>query len=407
MDSTSAEHQLSVADALSIVDRALKEGDLEVAATLCHRVLEVEPDSPFVLNLWGTICAQGGNIQAAIEATQRALSIDPNFTAALSNLGNMYFLSRNFEPAEQCYRRAIELAPDKPQAYSNLGHLLFRQNRYDEALKCYEMAVSISPDFIHLYERLGVLVTKTYGPNEGAELFKDWLRREPNNPIAEHMLSVCEAHMGQSARPRCDPEYIKATFDRFAPSFDKVLTGLNYQVPHIIADKLRQILGADNSSLDILDAGCGTGLCAEFLRPYARHLLGVDLSPGMLSKAKDRQLYDGLIESDLVDFLDNSSAQFDLVVSADTLLYFGDLALVFKAAYQSLRPCGQFVFTLEACMNSQAEWELTSSGRYSHARSYLERELQLSTWKSVSFESVSLRSEHGQPVSGWLVCCMK
>jgi SAM-dependent methyltransferase len=36
----------------------------------------------------------------------------------------------------------------------------------------------------------------------------------------------------------------------------------------------------------VLDAGCGTGLCGPLLRPLARRLVGVDLSPAMVGAAR-------------------------------------------------------------------------------------------------------------------------
>ena len=48
--------------------------------------------------------------------------------------------------------------------------------------------------------------------------------------------------------------------------------------------------------LDVLDAGCGTGLCGPLVAPYARRLAGVDLSEGMLAHAKEKNVYDELIE---------------------------------------------------------------------------------------------------------------
>ena len=42
-------------------------------------------------------------------------------------------------------------------------------------------------------------------------------------------------------------------------------------------------------SLDVLDAGCGTGLCGPLVAPYARRLVGVDLSERMLARAGDAE----------------------------------------------------------------------------------------------------------------------
>ena len=110
---------------------------------------------------------------------------------------------------------------------------------------------------------------------------------------------------------------------------------------------LAEILGPPQCALDVLDAGCGTGLCAPLLKPYARSLAGVDLSGGMLAKALSRAIYDQLVESEISRLLDERAAQFDVIASADTLCYFGDLASVVQAARTALRPQGWLAFTLE------------------------------------------------------------
>ena len=56
-------------------------------------------------------------------------------------------------------------------------------------------------------------------------------------------------------------------------------------------------------SLDVLDAGCGTGLCGPLIAPYARRLVGVDLSERMLDQARARNVYDELVRRELTAYL--------------------------------------------------------------------------------------------------------
>ena len=152
----------------------------------------------------------------------------------------------------------------------------------------------------------------------------------------------------------------------------------------------------------MLDAGCGTGLCGPLLAPYARRLIGVDLSEGMLALAKEKHVYDVLIKDELTDHMRAHPAAFDVIVSADTLVYFGDLESVVGAAASALRPSGLFVFTLEHAVGAAADidWRLELHGRYSHARSYVERVLAafgLQPW----IVPAELRMESGTPVADW------
>jgi uncharacterized protein YecT (DUF1311 family) len=88
-------------------------------------------------------------------------------------------------------------------------------------------------------------------------------------------------------------------------------------------------------------------------------------------------------------------------VSADTLVYFGDLTEVCAAAYTALRDDGWFAFSLEAA--SGEGFELSTSGRYRHARAYVENILRTAGFATVELHADSLRKEVGQPVASWVV----
>ena len=106
---------------------------------------------------------------------------------------------------------------------------------------------------------------------------------------------------------------------------------------------------------DVLDAGCGTGLCGPLLAPYARRLVGVDLSTGMLKQAEAKNVYDQLYKVELTAYLRDCPGEFDVIVSADTLVYFGPLESVARAAAGALRPGGRLIFTVEALLDGRPD----------------------------------------------------
>lgn len=197
-------------------------------------------------------------------------------------------------------------------------------------------------------------------------------------------------------------------FDRFAESFDEqLLTNLEYRAPQILADALIDRLGAPEAALDILDAGCGTGLCGPLIRPHARRLVGVDLSGGMIGKAASRGGYDELVVAELTAYLQTHPETWDVVLSADTMIYFGDLQAVLSAAFAALRPGGWLAFTVEALDGDGPLVSLTSSGRFRHTRRHVEQVIHASGFGDATIATAVLRRELGEPVAGLVVLARK
>lgn len=206
------------------------------------------------------------------------------------------------------------------------------------------------------------------------------------------------------------PAFVETLFDQYADHFDDHLVGaLDYAVPEMIAQAARQYYMPQNP-VRILDLGCGTGLAGEHLKPLASYLEGIDLSTRMLDQARQKDLYDKLEQGELVDYLKQSAAPFDLIIAADVLSYFGALESVFEAAAPRLNPGGHFIFSVQALPNpppdpAQTNYHLGSARRFSHAKAYITRAIEASGLEPASIKHVTLRKDEGEDVSGYLVVC--
>ncbi len=87
----------------------------------------------------------------------------------------------------------------------------------------------------------------------------------------------------------------------------------------------------------VLEVGCGTGLLLRRLAPMAREAVGVDLSPGMLAKARARGLT--VVEGD-ARALPFPEGRFDVAVSFKTLPHVPDLAGSLRELARVVRPGG-------------------------------------------------------------------
>ena len=240
---------------------------------------------------------------------------------------------------------------------------------------------------------------------QAVKIFEEWLAEDPADPIPQHMLAACT---GRDVPPRASDGFVAGIFDSFAASFESKLASLAYRAPALVVAMLEDSGLQPSKSLDVLDAGCGTGLCGPMLAPYARQLSGVDLSAGMLARAKEKNVYDELVQGELTQHLRGRREAFDVIVSADTLVYFGALEEVVAAAAGALRPQGLLIFTLEdaGSLDAPLGYRLELHGRYSHSREYVER-LLAGAGLACEIAHADLRMESGTPVRGLLIRAAK
>jgi predicted TPR repeat methyltransferase len=342
-----------------------------------------------------------GRRDEAIDFVKRALKLAPRNADAWNNLGNMLLAANDEKAAELAYTNTTNLKPDNAEAWYNLANLFRRQRRRDDAVRCYKRVLDLNPKFAGAYENIALLLLRIGRPDLTADVYRRWLTAEPDNPIARHMAA---AYSDAKAPTRAEDEYVAKIFNRFADSFDESLANLNYAAPGLLTAALNENIPFGERRLAILDTGCGTGLCGPLLRSSAARLVGVDLSAGMLAKANERKIYDELHEAELVAFMRAHPREYDVVVSADTFVYFGALEDAMTGAACALKPGGVLAFTVEAePVGSVEKFRLNKGGRYSHSADYVRECLEAARFEVLLIEGGVLRKEAGLDVLGQIV----
>ncbi|MBS0453299.1 MAG: tetratricopeptide repeat protein [Proteobacteria bacterium] len=431
---------LDLRDAMVLAMKVHRAGHLDDAQTLYERILQAQPRHADAMHFLGVLAHQRGRSAQALDLIQRSIELAATVPDWHNNLGNVLLESGRVDEAAAAYEEAAHLAPARADIQNNLGVLRREQKRLEESEAAYRRAIAIDPEFVDAHTNLGNLLHATNRDEaamvsycealalkpanvrarqalgmayytlgrfeEAANVYAEWLRDEPDSPEARHHLAACS---GREVPGRAPDDYVEKVFDGFANSFDAKLATLHYRAPELTAQLVTELLGAPRADRVVLDAGCGTGLCGPLLKPYASELIGVDLSAGMLAKAQPRQVYDRLAKAELTAFIEaEPPGRYDLVVSADTLCYFGDLSAVLRATARALARGGWLVFTVEGLPeDSDEDFHLNPHGRYSHGAHYLRRMLAEAGLAVRSVEPAHLRTEGGKAVGGFLVaaCC--
>jgi predicted TPR repeat methyltransferase len=245
---------------------------------------------------------------------------------------------------------------------------------------------------------LGAVYLKMEQPAKAIEFYQKAAELKPDDQTIRFMLDALTGAANASAAPT---EYVKNLFDNYAGYFDKhVLDTLHYQVPQLMHDLLKPYLPVTPEQWRVLDLGCGTGLSGAVFRDIAKHLVGVDISPRILSKAREKNIYDELIEMDIVSALNQLQEKYNLIIAADTLVYLGDLSAIFTACHRLLDTNGLFTFSLEA--GNVSPYQLQKTGRFTHTKSYIENLAAQHQLTILQCRSITCRTQEEQPVEGFI-----
>ena len=383
-------------------DALAAAGDAAGAEPLYTQALAADPTLAGTHNNHGNALRALGRLEEAATAYRAAVAHGLHEGMAHYNLGSVLRQAERHDEAEPAFRQALALRPDHAEAWNNCGNLLRDLGRFGGAAVDYRRALALRPNWADAHDNLGAvlyLLHEQGGEEDAATLARLWRRDHPANPLARH---IGAAIAGEEADPRAPDDYVRQTFDLFADEFDRKLAELDYRAPALLAG----LLSADHPAggLDVLDAGCGTGLCAKALRPHARRLVGVDLSDGMLQRARARGLYDELHAAELVGFLAAHRQAFDLVMAADVFCYFGVLDDALAAACAALRPGGRLAFTVEELDAADGRpHRVATHGRYAHAEAYIRTAVAGAGLILRRCDHDRLRFESGEPVTGLVV----
>ena len=435
----------SEAAALNLSTTYYELKDFDHAREYAHKVLNLNKKNIAAWQNLANIAFCNTEYEEALQYYQKMYDLNNNSYIAMINLANTYYYLGKYVMALDFAKRSMTRHPSSTTAYILAGNSLNSMGKYEKAIDMYLRAFELDNTNLEMLNSLsdayrsnndwencilfawryiknlaqptnathlnfGYLLYECYS-EKSTDLAKKyaqkWLKFFPDNKITQHLgLALTNGKAMQNS----DADFIRETFNSFAPEFETTLTDLEYQAPKLIMEALEKNLKKSIfKKYHILDLGCGTGLCGQAIKPFAssRGLIGVDLSDKMLEIAEQKEVYAQLICDDICHYMENSEYFFHIMTAADVLTYFGDLTKVFVRIWRSLTPDGLFVFTFSENDFNKEDFFMAPSGRFVHSYSYVEKVLKSVGFKIISAEKHILRNEAEIPVYGYVIVARK
>lgn len=140
-------------------------------------------------------------------------------------------------------------------------------------------------------------------------------------------------------------EKLSKTYDDWASSYDADMLATGYAHPSIICGLTARFVPKLDAA--ILDAGVGTGNIGGLLNTLGyTNLHGIDMSKGMLEKARARGVYQSLHEGVLGEALSLASNAYDAIISTGTFTTGHAPASAFDELNRLLKKNGHIIFTM-------------------------------------------------------------
>ncbi len=342
-----------------------------------------------------------GLIEEAITSLEHCLAEEHQHPQAHHDLANALVHQGDHPKALSHYFRQIEVSP-LPETFYNIGVLLMYQEHNKDAILYLEKALEMKPDNVSGHINLANIYLKQEQYEQAQSHYESALDFDPDNQEIQHILAALHE---TNTSLRAPGIYLTHLFDQYAPYYDKHLTEhLRYQAPKALIHLIQEQCQHSNPQWTILDLGCGTGLVGEHVKPLAKKLTGIDISPEMIAAAKQKNLYDALYTDD-IDTLLPTMEMSNLIIAADVLSYYGELTPVFQLCYNNLSEDGLFTFTVEK--GSSPDYLLQKTLRYCHSQSYIESALDDAGFMLLDLDNIILREQRRKPVHGFAVIAKK
>lgn len=197
-----------------------QRGESDIAEMLLEGGIALNPKAPVLHNLLGELFSARGMADKAIACYKKANAIVLHYAGAaddtrqparteaeaFKNRGNAHLTAGEPAAAVACYCQAVATDPTYAEGHNNLGVVLLQQGHADHAMACFDQALKLKPGLAQAHLNRGNILRQRGLINEAVASFRASLSLDP---------ALSEAHnsLGTMLQMQDDIEGAQASFE--------------------------------------------------------------------------------------------------------------------------------------------------------------------------------------------------
>ncbi len=174
--------------------------DLAGAEQELHLASDLDKKNGEALVKLGMVQSARGNIDQALQTYLDASKANPREIAFYLLAGNIYENKQDWDHAKQQYQKVLEIQPQNPLASNNLAYVMLQQGgNVDVAFAMAQTARRQLPDNPNSADTLGWAFYHKHVYTSAISLFKEAVKKEPENALFNYHLGLAYAKSGQAS----------------------------------------------------------------------------------------------------------------------------------------------------------------------------------------------------------------
>jgi predicted TPR repeat methyltransferase len=222
-----------------------------------------------------------------------------------------------------------EKLKDVPGTNYKLGLYHMQQGNLLDAIFRFNIVCRFNPANVDAHYQQGRCYYLRGDNKDAKQKFNDVLKRDAKHDGAQYFIQKIETPEKIESMP---PSLIKELVNLRDEFYEEDYLDNGYMgAKHLVNETFKKV-DDKNPNFEVLDLGCGTGLCGVILkeRALAKKLIGVDLSSLMVKRSKGLEIdnvnvYDEVHEVEISEYLTKESSKYDLVIADLAFDFIGKL----------------------------------------------------------------------------------